>query len=142
PEVAPKPAPPRFATPKIGTKQLTSWRGVTASRFTAAAPAAVAIPVALPAKTPESQAIAVIGMAGQFPQAKNLEEFWQNIALGKNCIGPIPPGRWDVNTWYQAGEPVAGKTNSPWVGALEDYDRFDPLFFNISPGEAENMDPQ
>ncbi len=25
---------------------------------------------------------------------------------------------------------------------LEDYDRFDPLFFNISPSEAENMEPQ
>ena len=84
----------------------------------------------------------MIGMAGQFPQAKNLEEFWQNIAQGRNCITQVPRDRWDVNAYYQPGDAVAGKTNSQWVGALEEYDRFDPLFFNISPTEAESMDPQ
>ena len=86
--------------------------------------------------------IAVVGMAGQFPQANNLEQFWQNIAEGKNCITQVPGKRWDVNAYYRAGSPVAGKTNSQWMGAVEEYDRFDPLFFNISPAEAESMDPQ
>ena len=31
---------------------------------------------------------------------------------------------------------------SQWLGALDEYDRFDPLFFNISPTEARSMDPQ
>ncbi len=87
-------------------------------------------------------AIAVIGMAGQFPKARNLEEFWQNIAQGRNCISQVPSSRWEVDAFYQPGEPMAGKTNSRWMGALEDFDRFDPLFFNLSPWEAENMDPQ
>jgi acyl transferase domain-containing protein len=47
-----------------------------------------------------------------------------------------------VQAYYQPGKPVAGKTNSQWLGALEEYDRFDPLFFNLSPTEAESMDPQ
>jgi acyl transferase domain-containing protein/enoyl-CoA hydratase/carnithine racemase/acyl carrier protein len=89
-----------------------------------------------------SEPIAVIGMAGQFPQAKNVEEFWQNIAAGRDCITAVPPRRWDMDTCYQPGAAVAGKTNSRWMGALEDYDRFDPLFFNISPTEAQSMDPQ
>ena len=89
-----------------------------------------------------SHPIAVIGMAGQFPQARNLEEFWQNIAEGRNCITQIPHDRWDVHAYYQPGPPVAGRTMSQWVGALDDYDLFDPLFFNISPTEAESMDPQ
>ena len=89
-----------------------------------------------------SEPIAIIGMAGQFPEAFNLEEFWQNIAQGKNCIGQVPPHRWDVSAHYQPGDIVEGKTNCNWLGALADYDRFDPLFFNISPAEAESMDPQ
>ena len=89
-----------------------------------------------------SEPIAVIGMAGQFPQAKNLEEFWDNIAEGRNCISQVSQQRWDVEHYYQEGAAVIGKTNSRWMGALEEYDLFDPLFFTISPIEAESMDPQ
>ncbi|HEX9981683.1 MAG TPA: SDR family NAD(P)-dependent oxidoreductase [Thermoanaerobaculia bacterium] len=121
------------ATPPIAatSQKLTSWRSGTASRFGKAQAAA---------RTAEP--IAVIGLAGQFPRAKNLEEFWQNIADGRNCITPVSPERWDLDAYYQPGGAVAGKTYSRWLGALEEYDRFDPLFFNISPREAESIDPQ
>ncbi|HEX6101024.1 MAG TPA: SDR family NAD(P)-dependent oxidoreductase [Thermoanaerobaculia bacterium] len=108
---------------------VLSRRRRSASRFVTNPPAS---------RGPEP--IAVIGMAGQFPQAKNLEEFWRNIAEGKNCVTQVQ--RWDVDTYYQPGEPVPGKTYSQWMGALDDYALFDPLFFNISPTEAECMDPQ
>ncbi|HXH38509.1 MAG TPA: type I polyketide synthase [Thermoanaerobaculia bacterium] len=88
------------------------------------------------------QPIAIVGMAGQFPQARNVDEFWQNLAQGRNCITEVPRQRWDANAYYQPGDAAAGKTNSQWFGALDEYDRFDPLFFNISPTEAELMDPQ
>ena len=35
-----------------------------------------------------------------------------------------------------------GKTYAKWAAMLEDYDRFDPLFFSISPREAPELDPQ
>ncbi|MGC2743838.1 MAG: beta-ketoacyl synthase N-terminal-like domain-containing protein, partial [Candidatus Angelobacter sp.] len=89
-----------------------------------------------------AQPIAVIGMAGQFPQAKNLDEFWRNITQGRNCIDQVPHERWDVNAFYHADEAVPGKTYCKWLGALEEYDRFDPLFFSISPKDATSMDPQ
>jgi polyketide synthase PksM len=123
---------------KTGRESLTSWRrrvrplGMVASVGSDPATAGYS----------KTQPIAVIGMAGQFPQAKNLEEFWANLAQGRNCISPVAADRWDVNAYYEPGEIVAGKTNSQWVGALEEYDRFDPLFFNISPCEAESIDPQ
>jgi len=88
------------------------------------------------------QPIAVVGIAGQFPEAKNKDEFWNNIAQGKNCITEVPKERWDINEYYAEGTPTAGKTNSKWLGSLEGYDQFDPLFFTISPIEAESMDPQ
>jgi acyl transferase domain-containing protein/enoyl-CoA hydratase/carnithine racemase/NAD(P)-dependent dehydrogenase (short-subunit alcohol dehydrogenase family)/acyl carrier protein/2-polyprenyl-3-methyl-5-hydroxy-6-metoxy-1,4-benzoquinol methylase len=90
----------------------------------------------------QRQRIAVIGMAGQFPKANGLDEFWTNIATGRDCISEVPQSRWSLDEFYQQGAAVSGKTNSKWLGALQDYDRFDPLFFNISPIEAECMDPQ
>lgn len=90
-----------------------------------------------------TQPIAVIGMAGQFPQASNVEEFWQNIVTAKNCIEKIPESRWSLDEYYRSSDkPIAGKTNCQWMGAIAEYDLFDPLFFNISPIEAESMDPQ
>src|SRR5262249_41537694 len=68
-----------FATERAA-KKLTSRRSRAASRFVAGAHATSLMePIT-------AQPIAVIGMAGQFPQARDLEEFWQNIAGGRNCI--------------------------------------------------------
>jgi acyl transferase domain-containing protein/enoyl-CoA hydratase/carnithine racemase len=88
------------------------------------------------------QAIAVIGMAGRFAKARNLDEFWQNLAQGRDCIDEVPAHRWDIDRYYQPGEAAPGKTNSRWMGVLDDVDRFDAAFFNISPREARSMDPQ
>lgn len=86
--------------------------------------------------------IAVIGMAGQFPKAKNLDEFWDNIANSRDCISEVDEMRWPLHKYYDPDSKVPGKTYSKWLGILEDADKFDPLFFNISPKEAELMDPQ
>ncbi|TXI48894.1 MAG: SDR family NAD(P)-dependent oxidoreductase [Lysobacter sp.] len=86
--------------------------------------------------------IAVIGMAGRFAQSPDLDRFWRNLAEGRDCIAEIPEDRWDIDAWYQAGDVAPGKTYARWMGALDDYDRFDAAFFNISPREARTMDPQ
>ncbi|HKP94390.1 MAG TPA: beta-ketoacyl synthase N-terminal-like domain-containing protein [Fibrobacteria bacterium] len=88
------------------------------------------------------QAIAVIGMAGRFPRSGDLEAFWKNISEARDCVDEVPASRWDMDRYYQAGAPAPGKTVSKWMGVLEGHDLFDPLFFNISPAEAESMDPQ
>ncbi|PKA71716.1 polyketide synthase PksJ/polyketide synthase PksN [Pseudomonas baetica] len=86
------------------------------------------------------QRIAVIGMAGRFPQAYDLDGFWQNLQAGQDCIGEIPASRWDWRDYYSdSGEP--GTISSKWGGFIEDATSFDPLFFQISPREAEVMDP-
>ena len=94
------------------------------------------------APAPATEPIAVIGMAGQFPKSPDLDAFWKNISTGTDCVTEVRPDRWDMQRYFQKGEPAPGKTNSKWMGALEDYDRFDPAFFNISPREAVGMDPQ
>ncbi len=86
--------------------------------------------------------IAIIGMTGILPQAENLDQFWENLNRSKDCITEIPGNRWDWKVLY--GDPMqeAGKTNVKWGGFIEDIDKFDPMFFGISPLEAELMDPQ
>ncbi len=84
--------------------------------------------------------IAVIGMSGRFPGAKNLEEFWQNLRNGVESI-----------TFFSAKELEDSGINPAVVnhpnyirarGVLDDIEYFDASFFNFSPKEAEITDPQ
>jgi len=86
--------------------------------------------------------IAVIGMSGKYPKADNLKQYWDNLANGRNCIVEVPRSRWDVNRFYDPDPAKKDKTNSKWLGVLDDVECFDPLFFRIAPQEAVYMDPQ
>lgn len=86
--------------------------------------------------------IAVIGMGGRYPQAPDLRTFWRNLTEGRDCVTEVPKDRWDTGAYYDADRSTPGRTNSKWGGFLDDIDRFDPLFFNMSPREAEFTDPQ
>ena len=87
--------------------------------------------------------IAVIGLSGRFPGAENVAEFWRNLEAGKYSIKEIPSDRWPGKSYY---DPRVGATTNrsygKWGGFIDDIDKFDPLFFKISPAEAEQMDPQ
>jgi polyketide synthase PksN len=86
--------------------------------------------------------IAIVGLSGKYPMAENLDIFWENLKLGKDCITEIPSDRWDYSLYYDPDKNKKGKTYSKWGGFIEGADKFDPLFFNISPREARYVDPQ
>jgi len=86
--------------------------------------------------------IAVIGMSGVFPQSPDLDSFWRNLEAGKDLIREVPKERWDWKAFFGDPQKETNKTNIKWGGFIEDADKFDALFFNISPREAEVMDPQ
>ena len=130
PSIAPAPEP---STPTRRQTQAPV-RALTAHRTLHRRPAGKT--------TQPPAAIAVIGMAGRFPEAASVDEFWDNIAHGRDCIRPVPNARWNTDEYFRAGAPQAGKSNSRWAGMLDSYDCFDPLFFNLSPAEAEMMEPQ
>jgi acyl transferase domain-containing protein len=90
----------------------------------------------------ESADVAVIGMSGRFPGADNIYQYWQNLANGVDSVTEVPANRWDVNQYYEPDTTNPNKTYCKWGGFLQDVDQFDPLFFNISPAEAELLDPQ
>ncbi len=88
------------------------------------------------------QDVAIIGCTGQYPGAKNLQEFWDLLQQGRSAIQTIPADRWDWQTFFDSALDKPGKSYSKWGGFIDDVDKFDPLFFTISPAEAERMDPQ
>ena len=83
--------------------------------------------------------IAIIGMAGRFPGAKNVSQFWQNQLNGMEAISRFQVEELEVpNAAELAKNPNYVKARS----ILKDIDLFDPEFFGIYPREAELMDPQ
>jgi acyl transferase domain-containing protein len=86
--------------------------------------------------------VAIIGMSARFPGADDVWRYWENLAAGVDSVTEVPPDRWDVDRFYEPGKSIPGKTFCKWGGFLRDVDKFDPLFFNISPLEAEALDPQ
>jgi len=86
--------------------------------------------------------IAIIGLSGKYPQSENLEEYWYNLREGKDCIIEVPKERWDWRDYYTEDRSEPGRHYSKWGGFIANVDKFDPLFFNISPREAQFIDPQ
>lgn len=86
--------------------------------------------------------VAVIGLSGRYPEAEDMQQFWQNLKASKNCITEIPQDRWDWRAWFDEQRGKPGFSYSRWGGFIKDVDAFDPLFFHISPRDAEQMDPQ
>jgi acyl transferase domain-containing protein/tryptophanase/SAM-dependent methyltransferase len=86
-------------------------------------------------KPRKTQDIAIIGMAGRYPKAKDLNELWENLKQGRDCIEDIPPERYELRL-------KQGPTKKYRGGFIDDVDKFDSLFFNISPREAAMLDPQ
>lgn len=89
-----------------------------------------------------NEPIAIVGIGGVMPQSDSLEEFWDNLKNARNMVTTIPPDRWSWEAYD--GNPVkeVNKSNSKWGGFMKEVDKFDPLFFGITPREAEMMDPQ
>ncbi len=84
--------------------------------------------------------IAVIGMAGRFPGARSIAEFWENLKQGKESIPYFSD-----EELIESGNSPELLTDSHYVKAkamMEDVDYFDPAFFNYTMLEAEMMDPQ
>jgi acyl transferase domain-containing protein/thioesterase domain-containing protein len=86
--------------------------------------------------------IAIIGLAGRYPNARDMDEFWANLKSGRDCITEVPESRWDNKRYFDRNANIPGKTYCKWGGFIDDVDRFDPLFFNIAPRDAALIDPQ
>ncbi len=101
-----------------------------------------------PAPTPQSPEnapagapteVAIIGMAGRFPGADTIAEFWQLLTQGRETTRFFPDDELDVTI------PAAIKNDPLYVkarGIINNPTQFDAAFFNLNPRLAELMDPQ
>ncbi|WP_407322225.1 SDR family NAD(P)-dependent oxidoreductase [Dickeya ananatis] len=149
------------ATPVAHTPEAASQRTDTVSNHHASAPVAPPVKRTIPAaatdalrsramRTPmrsslpstasmqaDSDAVAIIGMAGEFPGAGSLADFWADIQAGKESLSAIPDARWTL--------PAEDNGNPRYVnrgGFLSNVDVFDPEMFRMSGEEASRLDPQ
>src|SRR5919205_1813884 len=87
-----------------------------------------------------ADSIAIVGMAGRFPGAKNLDEFWRNLRAGVESITFFSDEQLRASGVSDAmlEDPQYVKA----AGVLDDIELFDAPFFNFTPREAEVTDPQ
>jgi polyketide-type polyunsaturated fatty acid synthase PfaA len=86
-----------------------------------------------------SRQVAIIGIAGIFPQARTIGEFWHNIVNKVDCITDVPPSRWSIDDYYDPDPQTPDKTYSKRGGFIPDVD-FDPLDFGLPPNILEVTD--
>ena len=87
----------------------------------------------------DREEIAIVGMAGRFPGASNVFEFWENLRLGVDSIRTLTAAE------LASAGISASAIDEDYVSAgavLQDADRFDAAFFGYAKREAEVMDPQ
>lgn len=84
--------------------------------------------------------IAVVGMAGRFPDAPDVEVLWRNVCDGVESVRPLSDA-----SLRACGVAAAALADPSYVKngvVLPDVDLFDADFFGYSPREAERIDPQ
>ena len=90
-------------------------------------------------QSPLLEGVAIIGMAGRFPGAQSVAEFWRNQLNGVEAISHFQVDELEVpNAAELSKDPNYVRARS----VLEDVGLFDAEFFGILPRDAELMDPQ
>lgn len=84
--------------------------------------------------------IAIIGMAGRFPMADNVDEFWTRLVSSTDCITRF--SREELEQMGVSQQALDDPNFVPAAGYIPDQDKFDAHFFEMNPREAANLDPQ
>ena len=85
--------------------------------------------------------VAIIGLAGRFPGARNVDEFWNNLVDGRETLSFFA----DDELEPAAPDEMEARRQPNYVrsrGILADIEMFDAEFFGINATEAAVMDPQ
>lgn len=84
-------------------------------------------------------AVAIVGMAGRFPGAPDVDALWHNAVRGIESITEFSPHEREPVPGLDEGDQA---THVCAAGLLDDFDKFDAAYFGMTPREAELIDPQ
>lgn len=84
--------------------------------------------------------IAIVGMSGRFPGAKNITEYWENIKGAKESLRHFSEDELRANG--VSDQMISSPDYVKSTCIADDKDFFDSNFFNYTPDEAALMDPQ
>ncbi|MCU4187005.1 SDR family NAD(P)-dependent oxidoreductase [Acidiferrimicrobium sp. IK] len=116
-------------------EEVTSGGAELVERVAAAPVPAVA------RRGPSPLDIAIVGMAGVFPQASDVETFWADVVAGRDAVSEVPAARWDTGRYFDPDPALAGRrTPSRWGGFIPAVD-FDPLAYGIPPSSLNAIEP-
>ncbi|KAK3903957.1 conidial yellow pigment biosynthesis polyketide synthase [Staphylotrichum tortipilum] len=85
--------------------------------------------------------LAIVGMAGRFPDAASHEKLWELLQRGLDVHREVPADRFDVKTHVDRTGKVINTSHTPYGCWIDEPGLFDPRFFNMSPREALQTDP-
>ncbi|MCC6973029.1 MAG: acyltransferase domain-containing protein [Anaerolineae bacterium] len=83
--------------------------------------------------------IAIVGMASIFPEAPNLQTYWENILNKLDCVIDVPPSHWSIAEYYDPEPTTPDKTYCKRGAFMPEVD-FDPLEFGLPPNILEVTD--
>ena len=85
--------------------------------------------------------IAIIGMAGRFPDSADHELFWQLLEQARDVHRPVPADRYPVDSHTDPSGKKRNTSHTPYGNFIENPGLFDARFFSMSPREAAQTDP-
>jgi iterative type I PKS product template protein len=85
--------------------------------------------------------LAIVGMAGRFPDAASHEKLWELLEKGIDAHRVVPAERFPVETHVDPTGKAINTSHTPYGCWIENPGHFDPRFFNMSPREAFQTDP-
>ncbi len=87
--------------------------------------------------------VAIVGIGCRFPGGiGDARAYWRYLSEGRDAIAEIPPDRIEIAYYFDERPATPGRIMTRWGGYLEGLRDLDAGFFNLSPREAERLDPQ